>query len=99
MSLKKDKEKVFGGKWSKEQFNDFLAVTSHDGTDVDYLMVIQAYRYMLAPTFSEYIALFTAAGHNLNALNLEGESILTTISSHTASADYANVLKDAGATT
>jgi hypothetical protein len=61
-------------------------------------MVIQAYRYMLAPTFSAYIDLFKADGHNLNAQNLEGESLLATLSSHAASADYASVLKDAGAT-
>jgi hypothetical protein len=94
---KKDKEKVFGGEWTEAQLREFLTVESHDGTDPDYIAVIRAYRYMEAPTFAEYLALFKAEGHNLNAVNLEGISILGTIGSHTRSESYAEALKEAGA--
>jgi len=94
---KKDKEKVFGGDWSEAQLREFINVESHDGTDPDYLAVIRAYRHMVPATFEQYIKLFVAEGHNVNAANLDGESLLTTIAGHTQGAEYAEVLKAAGA--
>ncbi|MCH2041821.1 MAG: PA4642 family protein [Saccharospirillaceae bacterium] len=94
---KKDKEKVFGGDWTEEQLRAFIDVESHDGTEVDYTAVIRAYRHMVPATFQQYINLFVAEGHNLNAKNLDGNSLLTTISSHVQGAEYAEILKAAGA--
>ena len=94
---KKDKEKVFGGEWSEQQLRDFMIAESYDGTDADYLAAIRAYRHMLPEVFAEFIALFKASGHNVSAKNLAGESILQTIAAHAQGAEYAAVLKDAGA--
>ena len=95
--LKKDKEKVFGGEWSEEQLREFLSIESFDGTDPDYLAVIRAYRHMEAPTFARFVELFKAEGRNLNAVNLDGVSILGTVGSHARRESYAEILREAGA--
>ncbi|MDO6680805.1 MULTISPECIES: PA4642 family protein [unclassified Oceanobacter] len=94
---KKDKEKVFGGDWSEDQLSTFLDVPSYDGDSADYIGAIRAYRYMVPGTFAQYIELFKAKGHDLNATNAAGETILATISQHKQGAEYAEILKDAGA--
>ncbi|MFK4753922.1 PA4642 family protein [Oceanobacter antarcticus] len=94
---KKDKEKVFGGDWSEAQLSEFLNVPSYDGDSSDYIGAIRAYRYMVPGTFAQYIELFKAQGHDLNATNAAGDTILGTISQHEKGAEYAEILKDAGA--
>lgn len=94
---KKDKEKVFGGDWNEEQLQAFLHIKSHDGTDPDYLSVIRAYRYMTPETFQQFIHLFVADGHNINATNQQNQSALSVISGHTQGEKYANILKSSGA--
>ena len=95
--LKKDKEKVFGGDWSEDQLREFLTVDHTDGSDPDYAAAIRAYRHMVPTTFGDYLALFKAEGHNLNAKNTAGETILGTINQHSKGAEYAELLKQAGA--
>ena len=68
---KKDKEKVFGGDWTEEQFREFMLVESYDGTDKDFISGIRAYRHMLPETFAQFVAQFKAEGHNLSAADLE----------------------------
>lgn len=94
---KKDKEKVFGGDWSEEQLRAFLTVDNPNDNEPDYAAAIRAYRHMLPATFAQYLALFKAEGHNLNAKSSDGETILGTISQHTKGAEYAELLKAAGA--
>lgn len=94
---KKDKEKVFGGEWSQEQLREFLTVEHTDGSEPDYAAVIRAYRHMVPATFGQYLELFKSEGHNLNAKSVSGETILATISQHTKGAEYAELLKAAGA--
>lgn len=94
---KKDKEKVFGGDWSQEQLTEFLTIESHDGTAADYLAIVRAYRHMVPATFKDYINLFVAEGHDINAANLSGQSILAHISSHAQGSEYADILREAGA--
>lgn len=95
--LKKDKEKVFGGDRSEEELRGFANVESFDDTEADYLAVIRAYRHMVPGDFQQFIELFKAEGHNLNAKNSDGETLLATIASHTQGAEYAEILKAAGA--
>ncbi len=94
---KKDKEKVFGGEWSEVQLREFLSANSYDGSDADYVAAIRAYRHMVPEVFAEYVELFKAEGHNLNAKNAEGVSILQTIASHSKGEEYAAALRAAGA--
>lgn len=92
---KKDKEKVFGGEWTEAQLKEFLVAESYDGSDPDYIAVIRAYRHMVPETFADFITVFKNEGHNLNAKNAAGETILETISSHTLSDSYAKTIQSA----
>ncbi|TNC91933.1 PA4642 family protein [Thalassolituus sp.] len=94
---KKDKEKVFGGEWSEAQLREFLTAESYDGSDNDYIAAIRAYRHMVPETFADYVSLFKEEGHNLQAKNAEGKTILDTVASHTQGQAYADILRSAGA--
>ena len=93
--LKKDKQKVFGGDWTENQLSEFLTVESYDGTDPDYLAVIRAYQHMVPETFADFIHLFKEKGHNLEAKNLKGVSLLETVQSHTQGKEYASIIEKA----
>lgn len=95
--LKKDKQKVFGGEWTEESMRFFLESKSYDGTDVDFINLMKAYQHMTADTFSEFVQFFKEEGHNVNAKNLEGESVLAVIASHKPGQAYAEALKAVGA--
>lgn len=97
MSLKKDKEKVFGGEWTEDSMRFFLESESYDGTDVDYINIMKAYQHMTAETFAEFVEFFKSEGHNVSAKNLEGESALSIIASHEPGKPYAAALTAAGA--
>lgn len=97
MSLKKDKEKVFGGEWTEDGMRFFLESDSYDGTDVDYINIMKAYQHMTAETFAEFIEFFKSEGHNVSAKNLDGESAVNVIASHAPGKPYAAALTAAGA--
>ncbi len=94
---KKDKEKVFGGDWTDAQLRDFLTADHSDGSDPDYAAAIRAYRHMVPATFAQFVELFNAEGHNLNAQGTSGETIVETLSKHAQGAEYVELLKQAGA--
>ena len=94
---KKDKVKVFGGEWTEDMLREFLTANSFDGSDADYVAVIRAYRHMLPLVFADFVELFKDEGHNLNAKNAQGETILQTISAHAKGEPYAEALRNAGA--
>lgn len=97
MSLKKDKQKVFGGDFTEESMRYFLESKSYDGTDVDYINIMKAYQHMTPAIFAEFVTFFKEEGHNVDAQNLEGESAVTVIASHELGKPYADALKAAGA--
>ena len=94
---KKDKVKVFGGEWTEDMLREFLVANSYDGSDADYVAAIRAYRHMLPAVFADFVDVFKDDGHNLNAKNAQGETILQTISAHAKGAPYAEALRNAGA--
>lgn len=97
MSLKKDKEKTFGGEWTEEAMRFFLESKSYDETEVDYINIMKAYQHMLPEVFAEFIVFFKDEGHDVNAKNLEGKTALAVISAHTLGTPYAQALSLAGA--
>jgi hypothetical protein len=50
---------------------------------------------MVPQTFAEFIKLFAAEGHNLEAKNAEGVSLLETIDSHAQGKEYAEIIRAA----
>jgi hypothetical protein len=97
MALKKDKQKVLGETFDDERVRTFLEPTSRNGFDGDYLLLERAYRGMKADNFETFLRFFNEAGHNINAQNPDGMTLLQIAQEHTQSADYVKALKAAGA--
>lgn len=89
--------KVEGEEWSDERIKGFLSLKPLDETDADYHVLIQAYQYMIPEFFERFIPMFAEAGRNINALSLDGETILDRISEHGKSQAYLEALKAQGA--
>ena len=94
---KKDKEKVFGGEWSQEQLEEFLVEQDYPGETADFTSIIRAYRHMMPASFADYLVLLKEKGGDVNAKNEAGETAYAIISGHPKGAEFAVLLKDAGA--
>jgi hypothetical protein len=95
--MKKDKQKVLDEVWTEDHIKSFLNVRPHDGTDEDFHMLLKAYQSMRASDFELFVGFFTAQGRSVNATDKQGRTVLAIISNHRHGADYAAILKAAGA--
>ena len=93
MALKKDKQKVFGGSWSEEKLRNYLTATPLANCSDEFSIVYKAYQQMLPEHFEQFIALYEEEGLPKNPQNQEGETILDVILQHSASVEYADILK------
>jgi hypothetical protein len=94
---KKDKEKVFGGEWSEAQLEEFMVDQNYPGETADFTSIIRAYRHMMPASFADFLMLLKEKGRDVNAKNEAGETALQVISTHPKGAEFAIILKDAGA--
>ncbi len=94
---KKDKEKVFGGEWSEAQLEEFLVDQDYPGETANFTSIIRAYRHMMPASFADFLILLKEKGGDVNAKNEAGESALAIISGHPKGAEFAVLLKEAGA--
>ena len=94
---KKDKQKVFGGEWSQEQLEEFLVNEDYAGESAGFTSIIRAYRHMMPASFADFLLVFKEDGRDMNAKNAAGETALAVISAHAKGAEFAQLLKDAGA--
>ena len=83
--------------WSDERVMSFLDMHTVGNEAADYHVLLKAYRGMVPEAFERFIAFFLDAGRNINEPGLDGKTILTVVSSHRNSGEYAKVLRDAGA--
>lgn len=83
--------------WSDERVRSFLDKQTQEGEAEDYHALLKAYRGMVPEAFERFIGFFVEAGRNLNETGPDGRSILKLIEEHGKSAEYARILKDAGA--
>ncbi len=95
--MRKDKEKVLDEVWTEDHVRSFLDVRSHDGSDDDFHMLLKAYQSMRASDFELFVQFFREQDRNVNAAGLDGRSVLDIISTHRHGAEYAEILKTAGA--
>ena len=95
--MKKDKQKVLDEVWTEDHVKSFLNARPHDGTDEDFHMLLKAYQSMRASDFELFVGFFTADGRSVNATDKQGRTVLGIISNHRHGADYAAILKAAGA--
>ncbi len=89
--------KVEDEQWSDERIKGFLTLKPQGDINPDYHILLQAYQHMTADFFARFIVMFVQAGHDINATSPEGETMLSRVSSHASSADYAEILKHHGA--
>ncbi len=95
--MRKDKQKVLDEVLTDEQIRGFLAANPPAHFAADHNCVIKAYRGLVARDFSRFVEMFVAEGRDLNALNEFGETVLDVVASHESCAEYAEILRDAGA--
>lgn len=94
-----DKPKVLDEEWSDERVRSFLLLEPFDTSiNPDYHVLARAYESMRADDFRRFLAFFTEASRDLDARSPDGETILDRVSQHRRSVEYAQALKDAGAT-
>ena len=96
--MRKDKEKILDEVWTEDHVKSFLNVKSHDGTAENFHMLLKAYQSMRCSDFALFVDFFCAEGRDLNASGKDGRTVLQIICTHRHGAEYAAVLKAAGAT-
>ncbi|MEZ5529483.1 MAG: PA4642 family protein [Porticoccaceae bacterium] len=97
MSLKKDKQKVLGEIFDDERIKTFLNFEAPEGVNRDFHLLEKAYRGMKAENFETFVKFFLEAGHDINATNPDGKTLLSIASQHRHAEDYVEVLKANGA--
>ena len=95
--MRKDKKKVVGEPMTDEQVAVFLEFRLLDDRPVDHYMLARAYRSLRAHDFERFLGMFQAAGHDVNARDTEGRTLLQHISQHDQAEDYIEALLAAGA--
>jgi hypothetical protein len=83
--------------WSDERVRAFLEMEPVNGVGRDYHVMLKAYRGMVPEAFARFIAFFAEQGRNLNEPGPDGRTIYKVVASHRNSAEYAMILKQAGA--
>jgi len=93
--MRKDKEKVLDEVWTEERVRSFLNVRSHDNNPDDFHILLKAYQSMRAEDFSQFIGFFTDDNRDLNATNVNGETVLDVIRDHRHAGPYIEALQAA----
>ena len=95
--MRKDKEKVLDEVWTEDHVKSFLSVRPHDGGDEDFHMLLKSYQCMRSSDFELFVKFFQGENRNVNATGKDGRSVLEIVSEHRHGAEYAAILKTAGA--
>ena len=98
MSLKKDKEKVLGEVFDDERVRSFLNYEAPTGVNNDFHTLEKAYRGMKIGNFDTFLTFFLEEGHDINAENQEGKTLLAIAGEHRHGDDYADALRQHNAT-
>lgn len=98
MTLKKDKQKVLGEVFDDNRIKTFLQFEAPEGVDRDFHLLEKAYRGMKAENFGTFLGFFRDAGHNINATNPAGQTLLQIAGGHKHGEEYVAALKKHGAT-
>ena len=97
MALKKDKQKVLGEVFDDERIKTFLDFEAPEGISTDFHLLEKAYRGMKIENFDTFLTFFLEAGHDINAQNPNGETLLAITSEHRHGDEYVDALKKYGA--
>jgi hypothetical protein len=96
--MRPDKQKVIDEAWDDERIESFLAKSPMgDEQDLDYSVLLNAYRSMRPGDFARFIERFTAQGRDLNARSNEGQTLLALIADHRHGEPFREILTKHGA--
>jgi hypothetical protein len=95
--MRKDKEKVLDEVWTEDHVKSFLNVRSHDDTNEDFHMLLKAYQSMRADDFELFVGFFLGENRDINAMGLDGRSVLAIVGEHRLGDEYAAILTGNGA--
>ena len=95
--MRKDKAKVLDEQWDDARVAGFLQPRPGDGERPDHRLLLRAYQGMRDEDFARFVALFVAAGRDLNATGPDGRTVLDEVREHRYGAPYAAILTAAGA--
>ena len=98
MALKKDKQKVLDEVLDETRIRSFLAINPPDNVDPDFNLLEKAYRGMPEEYFDTFLDMFIEAGHNIDAVNPGGLTLLQIVAQHDECKPYMELLKKHGAT-
>ena len=83
--------------WSDKRLKGYLELLPPSGMPRDYAILLKAYRGMTADLFARFIPFFIEAGQDINVQLSDGSTFLDHVVEHRKSAEYAAILKQAGA--
>ena len=87
----------FGEDWSDERIRGYLDRQPADGSNADFHVLMTAYKHMRPHDFELFLGFFVAAGRNLDATDGNGHTLLALARNHAQSADFVQLLEQAGA--
>lgn len=83
--------------WNDERIKTFLELETSTDEALDFHVLSKAYQGMVPEAFVRLIEFFLADGRNINETNANSQTILSIVSEHKNSAEYKEILEQAGA--
>lgn len=83
--------------WSDDRLRECLTVLAPESLPADYNILLRAYRGMTAELFQRFIAIYLAAGHDINCKLEDGTTFLDLVCRHRNSTEYVSILENSGA--
>ena len=95
--MKKDKKQVIGEELTDEQIKSYLWVQPQGEGAIDFQLLLRAYRGLREDDFTRFVNFFVSEGRDVNALDADGNTLLSIISTHRHAGAYIETLKAATA--
>lgn len=95
--MAKDKEVVVDEVWTEARIREFLDVKPAEQIEADFHMLMKSYQAMRVDDFEKFIAMFLEQGHNINARDPRGRTVLSYVRDHRKSGEYVKILERNGA--
>ena len=95
--MKKDKPRVVDEVWDEARVRSFLDCRPPAGVDADWHCLVRAYQSMRVEDFGMFLGFFVAAGRELDAIDVHGDTLLDRVVRHRNSGAFARALISAGA--
>jgi hypothetical protein len=94
--VRPDKQKVIDEVWDDARVEGFLHKLPMGDEQPDYSALLNAYRAMRPDDFARFVALYRAAGRDLQARGRCGRTLLETIATHRHAEPFREILCAAG---